>query len=54
LAGKCGRHAWDIPERRQVDLDAGAEPLIANETLTSELFAPLLGKRSGESNPVAA
>jgi cell division protease FtsH len=30
------------------------ELLITNETVTSEQFAPLLGKRSEESKPVAA
>lgn len=45
--------ARDILQRRRGDLDAGVELLIANETVTSEQFAPL-GKRSEESKPVAA
>ncbi|WP_245454476.1 ATP-dependent zinc metalloprotease FtsH [Bradyrhizobium sp. RP6] len=48
------RRARDILQRRRGDLDAGVELLIANETVTSEQFAPLLGKRSEESKPVAA
>ena len=48
------RRARDILQRRRVDLDAGVELLIANETVTSEQFAPLQGKRSEESKPVAA
>lgn len=48
------RRARDILQRRRADLDAGVELLIANETVTSEQFAPLLGKRSEESKPVAA
>jgi cell division protease FtsH len=48
------RRAREILQRRRADLDAGAELLIANETLTSEQFAPLLGQRSGESGSVAA
>lgn len=48
------RRARDILQRRRGDLDAGVELLIANETVTSEQFAPLLGQRSGESKPVAA
>ncbi|WP_448042104.1 ATP-dependent zinc metalloprotease FtsH [Bradyrhizobium liaoningense] len=47
------RRARDILQRRRGDLDAGVELLIANETVTSEQFAPL-GKRSEESKPVAA
>ncbi|UPJ67688.1 ATP-dependent zinc metalloprotease FtsH [Bradyrhizobium sp. 191] len=48
------RSARDILQRRRGDLDAGVELLIANETVTSEQFAPLLGQRSEESKPVAA
>ena len=48
------RRARDILQRRRADLDAGVELLITNETVTSEQFAPLLGKRSEESKPVAA
>lgn len=48
------RRARDILQRRRADLDAGVELLIANETVTSEQFAPLLGERSDESKPVAA
>ncbi len=48
------RRARDILQRRRGDLDAGVELLIANETVTSEQFAPLLGQRSEESKPVAA
>ncbi|MDA9420665.1 MULTISPECIES: ATP-dependent zinc metalloprotease FtsH [Bradyrhizobium] len=48
------RRARDILQRRRGDLDAGVELLIANETVTSEQFTPLLGKRSEESKPVAA
>lgn len=48
------RRARDILQRRRGDLDAGVELLIANETVTSEQFAPLRGQRSEESKPVAA
>ncbi|OAE99941.1 cell division protein FtsH [Bradyrhizobium centrolobii] len=48
------RRARDILQRRRADLDAGVELLIANETVTSEQFAPLLRKNSKESEPVAA
>jgi cell division protease FtsH len=48
------RRARDILQRRRPDLDAGVELLIANETVTSEQFAPLLGTYSKESEPVAA
>ena len=48
------RRARDILQRRRADLDAGVELLIANETVTSEQFAPLLGERSETSTPVAA
>ncbi|RXH34333.1 cell division protein FtsH [Bradyrhizobium nanningense] len=48
------RRARDILRQRRADLDAGVDLLIANETVTSEQFAPLLGKRSGEGEPVAA
>lgn len=48
------RRARDILQRRRADLDAGVELLIANETVTSEQFAPLLGERSDDSKPVAA
>ncbi|MCA1526507.1 ATP-dependent zinc metalloprotease FtsH [Bradyrhizobium yuanmingense] len=46
--------AREILQGRRADLDAGVELLIANETVTSEQFAPLLGKRRVESEPVAA
>ena len=50
--------ARDILQRRRVDLDAGVELLIANETVTAEQFAPLLAKgidKGAERNqPVAA
>ncbi|WP_128927111.1 ATP-dependent zinc metalloprotease FtsH [Bradyrhizobium guangxiense] len=48
------RRARDILQRRRADLDTGVELLIANETVTAEQFAPLLGKRSGEGESVAA
>lgn len=52
------RRARDMLQRRRADLDAGVELLIANETLTAEQFAPLIGKsaeKSTESSePVAA
>jgi cell division protease FtsH len=50
--GDC--RARDILQQRRADLDAGVDLLIANETVTSEQFAPLRGKRSGEGEPVAA
>ncbi len=48
------RRARDILQRRRSDLDAGAVLLIANETLTAEQFAPLIGKSTESSDPVAA
>lgn len=48
------RRARDILQRRRADLDAGVDLLIANETVTSEQFAPLLARSSKESGPVAA
>ncbi|WP_442868486.1 ATP-dependent zinc metalloprotease FtsH [Bradyrhizobium sp. CCBAU 51627] len=44
LVEEGDRRARDILQRRRVDLDAGVELLIANETITAEQFAPLLGK----------
>jgi cell division protease FtsH len=38
------RRARDILQRRRAELDTGVELLIANETLTSEQFAPPRGK----------
>ncbi|WGD55023.1 hypothetical protein QA641_14600 [Bradyrhizobium sp. CB1650] len=46
--------ARDILQRRRADLEAGVELLIANETVTSEQFAPLLDTNSKKSEPVAA
>ncbi|PIT03598.1 cell division protein FtsH [Bradyrhizobium nitroreducens] len=46
--------AREILQRRRADLDAGVEMLIANETVTAEQFAPLIGKRGGGSEQVAA
>lgn len=48
------RRARDILQGRRADLDAGVELLIANETLTAEQFAPLLGHSTGNSEAVAA
>lgn len=48
------RRARDILQRRHGDLDAGVELLIANETITADQFAPLLGKSTESSEPVAA
>lgn len=48
------RRARDILQHRRDDLDAGVELLIANETVTSEQFAPLLGTYTKEREPVAA
>jgi cell division protease FtsH len=47
------RRARDILQRRRADLEAGVELLIANETVTAEQFAPLLGKTAEKSEPVA-
>ncbi|MGX4771876.1 ATP-dependent zinc metalloprotease FtsH [Bradyrhizobium guangdongense] len=44
LVEEGDRRARDILQRRRADLDAGVEMLIANETVTAEQFAPLLGK----------
>ncbi|WP_408913034.1 ATP-dependent zinc metalloprotease FtsH [Bradyrhizobium arachidis] len=48
------RCAHDILQRRRADLEAGVELLIANETVTSEQFAPLVGKSAQRSESVAA
>lgn len=48
------RRARDILQRRHADLDAGVELLIANETVTAEQFAPLLGKSIEKNKPIAA
>nr|WP_249150895.1 ATP-dependent zinc metalloprotease FtsH [Bradyrhizobium japonicum] len=48
------RRARDVLQRRRADLDAGAELLIANETVTAEQFTPLLGKSSERNKPIAA
>ena len=47
------RRARDILQRRRAELDAGVDLLIANETLTSEQFAPLRDKNE-ERNEQAA
>ena len=44
LVEEGDRRARDILQRKRADLDAGVEMLIANETVTAEQFAPLLGK----------
>lgn len=62
LIEEADHRARDILQRRRVDLDAGVELLIANETVTAEQFAPLLAKsvdkdadKGAERNqPVAA
>ncbi|MHC2618397.1 cell division protease FtsH [Bradyrhizobium huanghuaihaiense] len=48
------RCARDILLRRRTELEAGVELLIANETVTSDQFAPLRGMSSKEREPVAA
>ncbi|MGY4235026.1 cell division protease FtsH [Bradyrhizobium sp. USDA 4449] len=48
------RCAREILLRRRTELEAGVELLIANETITSDQFAPLRGTHSKESEPVAA
>ncbi|MGY3534477.1 ATP-dependent zinc metalloprotease FtsH [Bradyrhizobium sp. USDA 4452] len=54
LVEEGDRRARDILQRRRADLDAGVELLIANETITAEQFAPLLGKSTETSERVAA
>ncbi|MBR0725430.1 ATP-dependent zinc metalloprotease FtsH [Bradyrhizobium manausense] len=44
LVEEGDRRARDILQQRRADLEAGVELLIANETVTAEQFAPLLGK----------
>ena len=44
LVEEGDRRARDILQQRRADLDAGVALLIANETVTAEQFAPLLGK----------
>ncbi|MFD0611457.1 ATP-dependent zinc metalloprotease FtsH [Bradyrhizobium sp. GCM10027634] len=44
LVEEGDRRARDILQRRRAELDAGVALLIANETITAEQFAPLLGK----------
>lgn len=44
LVEEGDRRARDVLQRKRADLDAGVEMLIANETVTAEQFAPLLGK----------
>ncbi|MBR0758930.1 ATP-dependent zinc metalloprotease FtsH [Bradyrhizobium japonicum] len=48
------RCAREILLRRRTELEAGVELLIANETVTSDQFAPLRGTCSKEREPVAA
>lgn len=51
LVEEGDRRARDILQRRRADLDAGVEMLIANETVTAEQFAPLLGKTLETASP---